>query len=192
MIAQVSHAILTGVPTTDHDHMSDPSVVNQLGAHHTGLSGDHEHGALGRDARRGAVADDVHLGVMAPDLHPRPRNNPLLITQTGIPTAKLATTARAAVITIHEDDVALGIEQERAKLAPWTVGRLGEREALLDTNGDMLLFHDGSSDSRSSSRVSSLTHCARARRPKICAFANSNRARKHGMLATSTHRSIRK
>ena len=68
------------VSSGDHQHPSDPGVVNEFGAHQTWLTCDQQPGPPSRDSVGGRVADDVHLGMVTPDLHPNPRDDLQLVS----------------------------------------------------------------------------------------------------------------
>jgi hypothetical protein len=64
------------------------------------------------------------------------------VAQADIASAKLSASAWTSVVSVHQDDVALGIEEQGTELSTRTVACVREREALLDTDTDVFLFHE--------------------------------------------------
>ena len=135
---EVGDAVGTGVAPLHDEDPRDAGVVEQLAAHHAGLARDDEPGAAGGHPVGRGVADDVHLGVVTADLHAGARLDALAVAEADVAATEVAAAAGATVVAIHEDDVAVGVEEQRAEGAAGAVRGLGQGEALLDADPNVV------------------------------------------------------
>ena len=141
VVAQVVDAVLAEVAAFDDQDAGDPGVVDHLRAHRAGLAGDDEPRIAGSHAVGRGVAHHVHLGVVAADLHSLAGRHAECFSKTRFAATQATAAARPAVVAVHEHDVAGRIEEQRPELAPRAVRRLGQRQALLDPDRDVLVVH---------------------------------------------------
>lgn len=141
MVSQVLDAIGSQVSALDNHHAIDARMVDQLRTQNAWLAGDDKPRPTACDTAGSSVADNVHFRVMAADLHACAGLHTLSISKALFASAQRAATSRPPVVPVHQNHVASGIEQKRTELAARAVGSLSQREALLDSNADVFVFH---------------------------------------------------
>lgn len=141
MALQIVNSVGATVAAVYHNHPLNTGVVNELGAHHAGLTRHNQPGPRSSHPLRRGVADHVRFGVMAANLHPLTRRDAHGVAQTGVAPAELTTATRAAVVAIHQHHIAQRIQQHGTKLAPRTVRSPGQQQALFQSDLQVLGLH---------------------------------------------------
>ena len=141
VVFQVANPVFAHEATIDNDDTLDTGVVDEFGAHHAGLARDDEPRVVGWHAVGSSVADEVHLSVVASDLDARPGLDVHRVSEAFISSTQPTTASWATVVAVHQHHVALGVNQQGSKGSSGAVRGFSQRQALLDSNLQVLVLH---------------------------------------------------
>lgn len=99
-------------------------MVDEFGAHHARFTGDDEPRLIGRYTVGCCITNEIHFGMVTSDFNACSRGDAHGVAKAFFATAKAPSTAWAAIVTVHEDHVSLGVNQQGAKGTARAVGRL--------------------------------------------------------------------
>jgi hypothetical protein len=138
---EIANTVFASKPTVDDKYTNYSGVMDELGAHGAGFAVYDQPGPATGHATGCGIADHVHFCVMAPNFNSGAAGNVLYIAETFVASAQLSSTTRATVVAVHENDVSLGIDQQRPKFSTRTIRRFGQSQTLGNANIYVFVFH---------------------------------------------------
>ena len=121
VVFQLVHPVFTCETTVHDDHAVNSSVVDEFCTHHAGFTRDDEPGVVGGHTVGRSVADQVHFRMVTTDFDPRTRFDVHGVAKALLSAAQTPTASRAAVVAVHQHNVAFGVNQQRTKGSSRTV-----------------------------------------------------------------------
>jgi hypothetical protein len=108
---EIANTIFTGEASVDDKYTNYSGVMDELRTHGAGFTVYNQPGPATGHATGCGIANHIHFRVMATNFHPGTAGNLLYIAETLVASAQLSSTTRATVVAVHENNVALGIDQ---------------------------------------------------------------------------------